>query len=79
MAHSLRPILELEILKQLYFSYVHSVLCVNYDIMFSGNSPHSRFIFMKHIIRIIMNKQTPWPLVCERTIPTERPPLVDEI
>jgi hypothetical protein len=25
------------------------------------------------------NKQTPWPLVRERTIPTERPPLVDEI
>jgi hypothetical protein len=25
------------------------------------------------------NKQTPWPLVCKRTIPTERPPLVNEI
>jgi hypothetical protein len=25
------------------------------------------------------NKQTPWPLVRERTIPTERPPLVNEI
>jgi hypothetical protein len=25
------------------------------------------------------NKQTPWPLVCEQTIPTDRPPLVDEI
>jgi hypothetical protein len=24
-------------------------------------------------------KQTPWPLVCERAIQTERPPLVDEI
>jgi hypothetical protein len=24
-------------------------------------------------------KQTPWPLVHKRTIPTERPPLVDEI
>jgi hypothetical protein len=24
------------------------------------------------------NKQTPWSLVRERTIPTERPPLVDE-
>jgi hypothetical protein len=24
------------------------------------------------------NKQTPWPLVRERTIPTDRPPLVDE-
>jgi hypothetical protein len=25
------------------------------------------------------NKQTPWPLVRERTIPIERPPFVDEI
>jgi hypothetical protein len=25
------------------------------------------------------NKQTPWSLVRERTIPTERPPLVNEI
>jgi hypothetical protein len=25
------------------------------------------------------NKQTPWPLVRERTIPTDRPPLVNEI
>jgi hypothetical protein len=24
-------------------------------------------------------KKTPWPLVRERTIPTEQPPLVDEI
>jgi hypothetical protein len=24
-------------------------------------------------------KQTPWPLVREQTIPTDRPPLVDEI
>jgi hypothetical protein len=23
------------------------------------------------------NKQTPWPLVRKRTIPTERPPLID--
>jgi hypothetical protein len=27
----------------------------------------------------IKNKQTPWPLVRERTIPTDRPQLVDEI
>jgi hypothetical protein len=39
LVHSLRPVLELEILQQLYFSYVHSVL--NYDIMFWDNSPHS--------------------------------------
>jgi hypothetical protein len=28
---------------------------------------------------IIAFKQTPWPLVRKRTIPTERPPLVSEI
>jgi hypothetical protein len=28
---------------------------------------------------VVANKQTPWPLVRERTIPTERPPHVDEI
>jgi hypothetical protein len=26
-----------------------------------------------------IDKQTPWPLVRKRTIPTERPPLVGEI
>ena len=37
-----------------HFSYVHSVL--NYDIMFWGNSPHSKTIFktQKRIVRIIM-------------------------
>jgi hypothetical protein len=29
--------------------------------------------------RHLLNKQTPWPLVRERIIPTERPPLVGEI
>jgi hypothetical protein len=28
---------------------------------------------------IYSNKTTPWRLVCERSIPAERPPLVDEI
>jgi hypothetical protein len=27
----------------------------------------------------LQTKQTPWPLFRERTIPTDRPPLVDEI
>jgi hypothetical protein len=30
-------------------------------------------------LEIIVKKKTPWPLVRERTIPTDRPPLVDEI
>jgi hypothetical protein len=28
---------------------------------------------------LVANKQTPWPLVRKRTIPTQRPPLVGEI
>jgi hypothetical protein len=54
MVHSLRPVLEFKVFKDTYFSYVHAVL--NYGIMFWGNSPHSRFIFVmqKRIVRIIM-------------------------
>jgi hypothetical protein len=37
-----------------------------------------RIVMMMIIIIIIINL-TPWPLVRERIIPTERPPLVDEI
>jgi hypothetical protein len=36
-------------------------------------------LFLWTGICVPSNKQTPWPLVRERTIPTERPPLVDEI
>jgi hypothetical protein len=48
-----KPVLGLKILKQIYFSYVHSVL--NYGIMFWGNSPQTRYIFItqKWIVRII--------------------------
>jgi hypothetical protein len=54
MVHSLRPVLELETLKLLYFSYVHSVL--NYGIMFWNNSPHSKpvFIAQERIVRTNM-------------------------
>ena len=54
MLHSLRPVLSLKIIKQIYFSYVHSVL--NYGIIFWGNSSYSRTIFItqKRIVRIIM-------------------------
>jgi hypothetical protein len=49
----------------------------NRPIHFRSNSrlafPH------QHNEGIQTNKQTPWPLVRERTIPTERPPLIDEI
>jgi hypothetical protein len=33
----------------------------------------------KNLILMDKTRQTPWPLARERTIPTERPPLVDEI
>jgi hypothetical protein len=54
MVGSLRPVLELKTLKLLYFSYVHSILY--YGIMFSGNSPHSKSVFItqKRIVRTIM-------------------------
>jgi hypothetical protein len=35
--------------------------------------------FLGRRIHMTNTKQTPWPLVRERTIPTERPPFVDEI
>jgi hypothetical protein len=54
MVRSLRPVLGLKIILQIYFSYVHSVL--NYGIMFWGVSPHSRPIFVtqKRIVRCKM-------------------------
>jgi hypothetical protein len=52
--HSLRSVLSLKIIKQIYTSYVHSVL--NYGITFWGNSTYRRTIFItqKRIVRIIM-------------------------
>jgi hypothetical protein len=56
MVHSLRSLLGLKIIKQIYFSCAHSLL--NYGIMFWGNSPHSRSIFItqKWIVRIMKAK-----------------------
>jgi hypothetical protein len=31
------------------------------------------------VLSRIKEKRTPWPVVRKRTIPTERPPLVDEV
>jgi hypothetical protein len=45
-----------------------------YDVM--------RYIYSvkwKTVMYVCKVKQTPWPLVRKRTMPTERPPLVDEI
>jgi hypothetical protein len=58
MIRSLRPVLELKILKQIYYLYVHSLL--NYGIMFWGNFPNSRTVFItqKRILRSIVVGQT---------------------
>jgi len=51
---SFRSVLSLQIIKQIYTPYVHSVL--NYGIIFWGNSSYSRTIFLtqKRIVRIII-------------------------
>jgi hypothetical protein len=41
-------------------------------------SPVIRLLFLMEQ-DVHMVDKTPWPLVRERTIPTDRPPLVDEI
>jgi hypothetical protein len=58
-------------------SFVHRIKCFE-------ESPVHIFIIRLHSyistqIHQHILKQTPWPLVRERTIPTDRPPLVDEI
>jgi hypothetical protein len=51
----IKPFTSLDVLKMIYFSYVHSVM--SYGIIFWGNSHHSDniFKFQKRIIRIITN------------------------
>jgi hypothetical protein len=48
------------------------------DDTFSGTSVTTRATRYK-VPEQTKKKKTPWPLVRERTIPTDRPPLVDEI
>jgi len=47
------PLMAEDILKMIYYSYVHSI--ITYGIIFGGNSPHSTHIFkiQKQIIRIM--------------------------
>jgi hypothetical protein len=47
--------------------------------MFPVVVPLSLSLTHTHTDKKNKQKRTPWPLVRERTIPTERPPLVDEI
>ena len=58
MIRFLRPVLSLHVIKQIYFSYVHSVL--TYSIIFWGNAPSSKTVFtaQKRIVRIIMHAKT---------------------
>jgi hypothetical protein len=51
---SLRNVLSLKVIKQIYNSYVHSL--INYGIIFWGSSSHCKTLFtmQKRIIRIIM-------------------------
>ena len=53
MIRFLRPVLSTKTIKQIYSSYVHSL--ITYGIIFWGNSPNSKkvFIAQKRIIRII--------------------------
>jgi len=52
---AIKPFMSVDVLRTVYFSYVHSV--VSYGIMFWGNLCHSDIIFKfpKRIIRIISN------------------------
>ena len=51
----IKPFMTLDVLKMIYYSYVHSVM--SYGIIFGGNSHHGDSIFkiQKRIIRIITN------------------------
>jgi hypothetical protein len=55
--------------------YERGLYIPGYSILHS----HSRRHFNRPATYSEQTKQTPWPLVRERNIPTERPPLVDEI
>jgi hypothetical protein len=46
------------------------------------DNPYQNILKMLFIVEFLLkktNKQTPWPLVRKKTIPTDRPPLVGEI
>jgi hypothetical protein len=59
-----------------YIDQIDSIVHFESKLLF----PVRRWIYdIKHNNMSTTHIQTPWPLVCKRTIPTERPPLVDEI
>jgi hypothetical protein len=55
---SVKPLMSSEVLRMIYFAYVHSVIL--YGMVFWGNYSHSRIIFIiqKRIISIIMNSSS---------------------
>jgi hypothetical protein len=50
---SLKSFMSLENLRMVCFSYVHSL--ISYGIIFWGNSPYSKSIKKKKVVRIVMN------------------------
>jgi hypothetical protein len=60
-----------------YFAF-SSTLSMD-EIIPSETSSFTPTTRQKQLTETINKKKTPWSLVRERTIPTEQPPLVDEI
>jgi hypothetical protein len=56
-----------------------SVQINNVEMLLIFNTKLYVLFFIEILNNKQTNKQTPWPLVRERTIPTDQPPLVDEI
>jgi hypothetical protein len=68
--------------------HVHSYFTVSKCSMCRRSSSHLKQLHCdicfflgnwRYIMKIKKQRQTLWPLVRKRTLPTERPPLVDEI
>jgi hypothetical protein len=58
-----------------------SMLCLNFHRVIHKGPLFSAvsLVWLNILCNPSTEEQTPWPLVRDRTIPTERPPLVDEI
>jgi hypothetical protein len=73
---SYRKTVESELLAQIAESRVHDFSHIRTHALHSVVSSTKSHVFACLTSK---TKQTPWPLARERTIPTERPPLVGEI
>jgi hypothetical protein len=64
----------------IFHSFYSTNICIRHLPICATLSAHCTLLpYLKPEFTLQTNKQTPWPLVRVRTIPTERPPLVDEI